>query len=86
MDRQTVRHQLADASMTLTVELGRVSMPAAGRLRAGDVIRLDKLAGEAMDIRVNGALLGQGEITATGAGMERRGVRIIHMAADEAGT
>jgi flagellar motor switch protein FliN/FliY len=55
---------LRDVSLELTVELGRTRM-AIGEimeLGQGSIIELDKLAGEPVDVRVNGVLLAAGEV------------------------
>lgn len=55
---------LGDVRVDVDCELGRkaMSLEAAARIKEGDVIELDKLAGEAFDIRVNGQLFACGEI------------------------
>jgi flagellar motor switch protein FliN/FliY len=54
---------LLDVPLTLTVELGRTRMKIADLLRLvkGSVIELEKLAGEPLDVRVNGHLIARGE-------------------------
>jgi flagellar motor switch protein FliN len=55
---------LRDVNLELTVELGRTRM-AIGEimeLGQGSIIELDKLAGEPVDVRVNGVLLAAGEV------------------------
>lgn len=81
MDRETICRQLGDVPLDLTVELDRVALPAARawRLKAGDVLRLDKLAGKAMAVRVNGAAIAEGEITTSGPQSDTRAVRLINM-------
>ena len=55
---------LADIGFEVSVELGRKRMHLSQfeALEAQDTIDLNKLAGEAFDIRVNGHLFGEGEI------------------------
>lgn len=55
---------LRDVNLELTVELGRSRMNIGEimELGQGSVIELDKMAGEPVDIRVNGVLLGSGEV------------------------
>jgi len=55
---------LRDVSLELTVELGRtrLSIGEIMELGQGSVIELDKLAGEPVDLRVNGVLLATGEV------------------------
>jgi len=52
-----------DIQVTLTVELGRTDMLIQEilELTPGKVIELDRLAGEPLDILVNGKLLAKGE-------------------------
>lgn len=55
---------LRDVSLELTVELGRTRMSIGEimELGQGSIIELDKLAGEPVDVRVNGVLLAAGEV------------------------
>lgn len=55
---------LRDVAMTLTVELGRTSMPVRDllALAPGSVVELDRAAGAPADLMVNGRLLARGEI------------------------
>lgn len=64
-----------DIQVTLTVELGRTDMIIQDilELTAGKVIELDRLAGEPLDILVNGKLLAKGEVVVVD---ENFGVRI----------
>lgn len=66
---------LLDVPMTLTVELGRTSRLVKEILGLGEgsVIELDKLAGEPVDLLVNGKLLAKGEVVVID---ENFGVRI----------
>lgn len=54
---------LLDVPLQVTVELGRTRMRIADllRLAKGSVVELDKLAGEPLDLRVNGQLIARGE-------------------------
>lgn len=54
---------LLDVPLQVTVELGRTKMRIADllRLAKGSVVELDKLAGEPLDLRVNGQLVARGE-------------------------
>ena len=54
---------LLDVPLQVTVELGRTKMRIADllHLTKGSVIELDKLAGESLDLRVNGQLIARGE-------------------------
>src|SRR4051812_36016828 len=53
-----------DIPVQLTVELGRTKIPIRHilQLAQGSVIELDALAGEPMDVLVNGFLIAQGEV------------------------
>ncbi len=55
---------LQDVSLEVTVELGRAktSIGEVMELGQGSVIELDKMAGEPVDIRVNGVLMATGEV------------------------
>jgi len=54
---------LLDVPLRVTVELGRTRMAIADllKLAKGSVVELDKVAGEALDVRVNGHLIARGE-------------------------
>jgi flagellar motor switch protein FliN/FliY len=70
---------LLDIPVEISVEIGRTKM-AIGELLSlskGSIIELDKVAGESVDIYVNGKLLGKGEIVVVN---ERLGVRIMDIA------
>ena len=53
-----------DIPVTLSVELGRVKVPIKYilQLAQGSVVELDAMAGEPMDVLVNGYLIAQGEV------------------------
>ncbi len=53
-----------DIPVQLTVELGRTRMPIRNilQLAQGSVVELDGLAGEPMNVLVNGCLIAQGEV------------------------
>jgi flagellar motor switch protein FliN/FliY len=53
-----------DIPVQLTVELGRTRIPIRHilQLAQGSVVELDGLAGEPMDVLVNGCLIAQGEV------------------------
>jgi flagellar motor switch protein FliN/FliY len=55
---------IMDIPVTLTVELGRTRIPIKQilQLAQGSVVELDGLAGEPMDVLVNGCLIAQGEV------------------------
>ncbi|MDH4190796.1 MAG: flagellar motor switch protein FliN [Betaproteobacteria bacterium] len=55
---------ILDIPVQLTVELGRTRVPIKQilQLAQGSVVELDGLAGEPMDVLVNGCLIAQGEV------------------------
>ncbi|MDA8744556.1 flagellar motor switch protein FliN [Rubripirellula amarantea] len=55
---------LSEVEMDLRVELGRTQMRLEEvlQLRSGSVVALDKLAGDPVDIFVNGRLIARGEV------------------------
>lgn len=55
---------ILDIPVSLTVELGRtkISIRSLLQLAHGSVVELDGLAGEPMDVLVNGTLIAQGEV------------------------
>jgi flagellar motor switch protein FliN len=69
---------LRDVEMEVSVELGRIELPLGRvlQLAKGSVIELDKLAGEPVDIMVNGQKIAQGEVVVID---EHFGVRISNL-------
>jgi len=69
---------LMDVALEVSVELGRSHMPIGEilALRTGSVIELDKLAGEPVDVSVNGTLIARGEVVEVD---EKFGVRITEV-------
>jgi flagellar motor switch protein FliN/FliY len=69
---------LMDVALEVSVELGRSHMSIAEilALRTGSVIELDKLAGEPVDVSVNGTLIARGEVVVVD---EKFGVRITEV-------
>lgn len=69
---------LMDVSMQLTVELGRTERKIKDILgmSEGTIITLDKLAGEPVDILVNGKIVAKGEVVVID---ENFGVRITEI-------
>ncbi|MBE5214825.1 flagellar motor switch protein FliN [Pectobacterium quasiaquaticum] len=66
---------ILDIPVKLTVELGRTKMTIKEllRLTQGSVVALDGLAGEPLDILINGYLIAQGEVVVVS---DKYGVRI----------
>ena len=69
---------LLDVALEVSVELGRSHMSIGEilALRTGSVIELDKLAGEPVDVSVNGTLVARGEVVVVD---EKFGVRITEV-------
>src|SRR6056297_2412781 len=69
---------LKDVEMDVSVELGRIELPLGKvlQLAKGSVIELEKLAGEPVDILVNGQCIAQGEVVVID---EHFGVRISNL-------
>ena len=70
---------LFDVQLNLSVELGRTSIPVREvlQLGPGSIVELDKLAGEPVDILVNGKLIARGEVVVVD---ENFGVRVTEIA------
>jgi flagellar motor switch protein FliN/FliY len=66
--------RLENIEVKLTVEVGgtKISIGDLLKLNDGSVVELDRLAGEHLDILVNGTLLARGEVVLVG---ERLGIR-----------
>jgi flagellar motor switch protein FliN/FliY len=66
---------LLDVPLEVSVELGRTRMTVQDllQLAPGSVVELDKVAGEALDILVNGRLVARGEAVVVN---DKFGVRI----------
>jgi flagellar motor switch protein FliN/FliY len=64
-----------DIPVSLTVELGRTRIPIKHilQLAQGSVIELEAMAGEPMDVLVNGCLIAQGEVVVVN---EKFGIRL----------
>ena len=66
---------ILDIPVQLTVELGRtkIAIRSLLQLAQGSVVELDGLAGEPMDVLVNGCLIAQGEVVVVN---EKFGIRL----------
>lgn len=66
---------IMDIPVQLTVELGRTRMPIKNllQLAQGSVVELTNLAGEPMDVLINGFLIAQGEVVVVN---DRLGIRL----------
>lgn len=71
-----------DIPVTLSMELGRtrLSIRELLQLAQGSVVKLDRPAGEPLDILVNGCLIARGEVVVVN---ERFGVRITDIVSPE---
>jgi flagellar motor switch protein FliN len=68
-------NMILDIPVQLTVELGRTRVPIKHilQLAHGSVVELETLAGEPMDVLVNGYLIAQGEVVVVN---EKFGIRL----------
>jgi flagellar motor switch protein FliN/FliY len=67
-----------DVPVQLTAELGRarITIKSLLQLSQGSVVELDGLAGEPMDIFINGFLIAQGEVVVVN---EKFGIRLTEI-------
>jgi len=72
---ETNLDMILDIPVTLSVEIGRTSISISNllKLNQGSVVELDQLAGEPMDVMVNGTLIAHGEIVVVN---EKFGIRL----------
>jgi len=66
---------LLDVPVTMSMEIGRTRINIRNllQLNQGSVVELDRLAGEPMDVLVNGTLVAQGEVVVVN---EKFGIRL----------
>ena len=66
---------ILDIPVTLSMEVGSTKIPIRNllQLTQGSVVELDRLAGEALDVMVNGTLIAHGEVVVIN---ERYGIRL----------
>lgn len=66
---------ILDIPVTLSMEIGRTRLAIRNllQLNQGSVVELDQLAGEPMDVLVNGTLIAHGEVVVVN---ERFGIRL----------
>jgi flagellar motor switch protein FliN/FliY len=71
-------HFLRKIPVTLTLEVGRADISLADlvNIGQGSVLELDKLAGEPLDIKVNGSVIGRAEVVVAG---ENYGLRVVEL-------
>ncbi len=74
---------ILDVPVTLSLEVGRaqISVGRLLRLTQGSVVELDRHAGEALDVLVNGALVARGEIVIIN---DKFGIRLTDVASPAA--
>ena len=65
---------ILDIPVTISMELGRAKVPIRNllQLTQGSVVELERMAGEPLDVMVNGTLIAHGEIVVVN---ERYGIR-----------
>ena len=66
---------ILDIPVTLSIELGRTRVPIRNlmQLNQGSVVELDRIAGEPLDVLVNGTLIAHGEAVVVN---EKFGIRL----------
>ena len=66
---------ILDVPVTISMEIGRTHINIRNllQLNQGSVVELDRLAGEPMDVLVNGTLIAQGEVVVVN---EKFGIRL----------
>jgi len=66
---------ILDIRVTLSMEIGRTEIPIQNllQLNQGSVVELDRLAGEPMDVLINGTLIAHGEVVVVN---EKFGIRL----------
>lgn len=66
---------ILDIPVTLSMEIGRTEIPIHNllQLNQGSVVELDRLAGEPMDVLINGTLIAHGEVVVIN---EKFGIRL----------
>ncbi|HCD28623.1 MAG TPA: flagellar motor switch protein FliN [Gammaproteobacteria bacterium] len=64
--------------VTLSVEIGSTTLKLKDllRLAQGSVVELDKLAGEMMDLKINGAIIAKGEVVTVG---DKLGISVVEI-------
>jgi flagellar motor switch protein FliN/FliY len=73
---------IMDVRLALTLEVGRarISVRNLLGLTQGSVVELDKLAGEPLDVLVNGTLVAHGEVVVVN---EKFGIRLLDVVSPE---
>ncbi len=75
--------RLSEVPVEASVEIGRVGMTVGEtlELRVGSVVKLERLAGEPVDLLVNGTLIAQGEVVVAD---EQFGLRVTEIVESDA--
>jgi flagellar motor switch protein FliN/FliY len=68
-------NMVLDVPVTISMEIGRTRIPIRNllQLNQGSVVELDRLAGEPLDVLVNGTLIAHGEVVVVN---EKFGIRL----------
>ena len=76
---------LRDVEVELTLEIGRRRMKISEvvKLGPGRTVELEKMAGEPLELLVNGRLIGRGEAVVVG---DRYGIRITEIVTPDGGS
>nr|WP_294865073.1 flagellar motor switch protein FliN [uncultured Pseudogulbenkiania sp.] len=71
-------HFLRKIPVTLTLEVGSADISLADlvNIGQGSVLELDKLAGEPLDIKINGSVIGRAEVVVAG---DNYGLRVVEL-------
>jgi flagellar motor switch protein FliN/FliY len=74
-DAEVNLDSILDVPVTISMEIGRTKINIRNllQLNQGSVVELDRLAGEPMDVLVNGTLIAQGEVVVVN---EKFGIRL----------
>ncbi|HXK55417.1 MAG TPA: flagellar motor switch protein FliN [Gammaproteobacteria bacterium] len=74
-DSEVSLDSILDVPVVISMEIGRTHIPIRNllQLNQGSVVELDRLAGEPMDVLVNGTLIAQGEVVVVN---EKFGIRL----------
>lgn len=74
-DGEVSMNSILDVPVVISMEIGRTHIPIRNllQLNQGSVVELDRLAGEPMDVLVNGTLIAQGEVVVVN---EKFGIRL----------
>lgn len=74
-DGEIKMDSILDVPVTISMEIGRTRINIRNllQLNQGSVVELDRLAGEPMDVLINGTLIAQGEVVVVN---EKFGIRL----------